>query len=212
MAATEQIIHYLHAAFEHDIRAIIPQMAMSAGAMIAVSCNSIMMGKQSCLGPFDPQMNGVPCQSAIREFYKAIEDVKNNPASLGLWQAIISRLNPTFLTSCDQAMKLSEEVTEKILSTNQFSDEVKQKIKETFTDNSVSKIHNRHIDREQCKIVGLNIKDLESDQDMQDLILGIHHCCMILSENSTVVKIVENNIKGAYLCNLPVPMQDNHKN
>ncbi|MCH5305626.1 MAG: hypothetical protein J1E79_04020 [Rikenella sp.] len=208
LAATEQIIHYLHAAFDHEIRAIIPQMAMSAGAMIAVSCKSIMMGKQSCLGPFDPQFNGVPCQSAIREFDNAVEDVKKRPESLGLWQAIISRLNPTFLTLCDQASKLSEEVTEKILSANQFADAVKQKIKETFTDNSVSKIHNRHIDREQCKSVGLNIEDLEEDQDMQDLILGIHHCCMILSENCTVVKIVENNIGGGYLCNHLIPITE----
>ena len=107
LAATEQIIKYLKTCFHGDIRAIIPQMAMSAGSMIAVSCRSVVMGKQSSLGPFDPQLNGVPCQSAIREFYKAVEDVSKNPASLGLWQAILSKLNPTFLTLCAQADELA---------------------------------------------------------------------------------------------------------
>ena len=55
IAATEQIINYLHSLFNNDIRAIIPQMAMSAGSLISVSCKEIIMGKQSCLGPFDPQ-------------------------------------------------------------------------------------------------------------------------------------------------------------
>ena len=107
-------------------------MAMSAGSMIAVSCRSVVMGKQSSLGPFDPQLNGVPCQSAIREFYKAVEDVSKNPASLGLWQAILSKLNPTFLTLCARADELAEELTEKILEDKDIKPATKKKIKTTF--------------------------------------------------------------------------------
>ena len=36
IAATEHIINYLHSLFDGDIRAIVPQMAMSAGSMISV--------------------------------------------------------------------------------------------------------------------------------------------------------------------------------
>lgn len=45
ISATEKIINYLHSIFNNDIRAIVPQMAMSAGSMIAVSCREIMLGK-----------------------------------------------------------------------------------------------------------------------------------------------------------------------
>ena len=199
LSATEQIIYYLKSFFGSNIRAIIPQMAMSAGSLIAVSCKEIIMGRQSCLGPFDPQLNGVPCQSAIREFYKAVEDVSKNPASLGLWQTIISKYNPTFLALCEQADKLSEELTESILSDNQFDKAAKTRIKEVFQKNKNSKIHSRHINRDRCKDAGLNIIDLETDQILQDFVLGIHHCCMILGEQSTILKIVENNIGGAYI-------------
>ena len=54
VAATESIIDYLNTMFNGDIRAIIPQLAMSGGAMIACSCNEMIMGKQSSLGPVDP--------------------------------------------------------------------------------------------------------------------------------------------------------------
>lgn len=96
IAATEKIIDYLHSIFKGDIRAIVPQMAMSAGSMIAVSCKEIMMGKQSCLGPFDPQIGGVACQSVLKEFEKAKEDIKQNPHALGLWQVMFAKYNPTF--------------------------------------------------------------------------------------------------------------------
>lgn len=205
LAATEQIIKYLKSCFHGDIRAVIPQMAMSAGSMIAVSCKSVIMGKQSSLGPFDPQLNGVPCQSALREFYKAVEDVSKNPASLGLWQAILSKLNPTFLTLCAQADKLAEELTEKILEDKEIEPQIKQRIKNTFAKNEESKTHSRHFDRDKCKEAGLDVIDLEADNEMQDIVLSIHHCCMILAEQTPVVKIVENNIGGRYIRNVSIP-------
>ena len=205
LAATEQIIKYLKSCFHGDIRAVIPQMAMSAGSMIAVSCKSVIMGKQSSLGTFDPQLNGVPCQSALREFYKAVEDVSKNPASLGLWQAILSKLNPTFLTLCAQADELAEELTEKILEDKEIKPQIKQRIKNTFAKNEESKTHSRHFDRDKCKEAGLDVIDLEADNELQDIVLSIHHCCMILAEQTPVVKIVENNIGGCYIRNANIP-------
>lgn len=206
LSATEQIIKYLKSCFGGNIRAIIPQMAMSAGSMIAVSCKSVIMGKQSSLGPFDPQLNGIPCQSALREFNKAIEDVSKNPASLGLWQAILTKLNPTFLTLCEQADELSEELTEKILSDKEIDKAGKAKIKKVFAKNEDSKTHSRHIDRDKCQEAGLDVIDLDQDDELQDIVLTIHHCCMILAEKTTASKIVENNIGGCYIRHSQIPM------
>lgn len=51
-AATESIVDYLHNMFGNNIRAIVPQLAMSAGTMIACSCKEIIMGLQSSLGSY----------------------------------------------------------------------------------------------------------------------------------------------------------------
>ena len=189
--------------FDGNVRAIIPQMAMSAGSMIAVSCQSIMMGKQSCLGPFDPQINNLPCQSVLKEFDKAVNDVSRNPASLGLWQTIISKLNPTFLTLCQQADELSKNLADEILSYSTYSEDACKRIKDVFVNNDDSKVHSRHIDINRCKEAGLTIEDLEADPTIQDLVLSIHHCCMILGETSNIVKVVENNIGGEFSFHLP---------
>jgi ClpP class serine protease len=45
IAATESLVDYLRSMFGTDIRAIVPQLAMSAGTMIALSCKEILMGK-----------------------------------------------------------------------------------------------------------------------------------------------------------------------
>ncbi|MFZ1530458.1 MAG: hypothetical protein WAT19_17020 [Ferruginibacter sp.] len=105
LAATESIVDYLQKMFKGNIRAIIPQIAMSAGTMIALSCNEIMMGKQSNLGPIDPQMGGVACQSVLDEFQQAIEDVKANPSAAPLWQVIVSKYHPTFLGACKNSIE-----------------------------------------------------------------------------------------------------------
>ncbi len=54
--ATEQIVFYLRKVFKNDIRAIVPQLAMSAGTMIALSTKEIWMGLYSNLGPIDPKI------------------------------------------------------------------------------------------------------------------------------------------------------------
>ena len=47
IAATQSIVDYLHKMFQGDIRAIVPQIAMSGGTMIACSCRTILMGTHS---------------------------------------------------------------------------------------------------------------------------------------------------------------------
>lgn len=202
IAATEQIVNYLHSCFD-DIKTIVPQMAMSAGALISVSCNEIIMGKQSCLGPFDPQLNGVACQSVIKEFEDAKEDIKNNPSALGLWQVIISKYHPTFLYSCHQAVALTNELADKFLGKVVRDPNKLSSIKTAFNDNSDSKLHSRHFSKVKLQKLGLNVTSLEDDQTLQDLVLGLHHCYTVLLENFPITKCVENSIGGRYLRMLP---------
>ena len=68
IAATESIIDYLQRMFDGNIQAFIPQLAMSAGTMIACSTKCIYMGKESSIGPIDPQFGGIPCHSILKEF------------------------------------------------------------------------------------------------------------------------------------------------
>ena len=97
IAATESLVHYLREMFGTNIRAIVPQIAMSAGTMIALSCREILMGKHSNLGPIDPQVGMFPAQAVIEEFTRAQQEISeaSSPqamqSKIAVWQPIIAR-------------------------------------------------------------------------------------------------------------------------
>ena len=203
IAATESIVAYLKSIFKGDIRAIIPQISMSAGTMMAMSCKEIIMGEQSSLGPIDPQMGGVACQAVIDEFQKAVREVAANPASLGLWQTIISKYHPTFLTACENAINWSGELAEQWLQEANPNIDV-QKVKDVFLNHKNSYSHSRHLSKQDCKATGLNIVDLEANPELQDAVLSLHHCYMIQFDKFPISKIVENHIGGRYIQNYAI--------
>lgn len=198
IAATESIVNYLQSVFPNNIRAIIPQLSMSAGTMIALSCNSIMMGKQSSLGPIDPQFGGIACQGILDEYQRAIDEISANPNALGLWQTIISKYHPTLIGDCENAVKWSKELASKWLQRVNVAIAMND-VEDLFISHANSYSHSRHISRDECKNVGLKVEDLESCQELQDAVLSLHHCYMILFDKWRYSKIIENHIGGHYL-------------
>ena len=202
IAATESIIEYLNNVFNGDIRAIVPQIAMSGGSMVACSCKEIVMGKQSSLGPVDPQLNGLPAHGVISEFEKIKKEIDDNPSRIAVWQPIISKITPSFLDSCYKSIEWSNEILETSLKNNMFKDdpdnEVIDNIVKTLGSPKDTKHHGRHISAKKCRDLGLNITMMENDDVEQDLILSIHHSCMTMFNKRNSLKIFANQ-KGKFL-------------
>ena len=201
IAATESLVDYIYSMYDKNIRVIVPQISMSAGTMIAFASKEIVMGKHSNLGPIDPQMGGLACQAVLNEFEHAKEDIKQNPQSAALWQVIISKYHPTFLGACKQAIEWSEKMVFEWLEGNMCDGDKKRvkKIVSTFSNHTEQKSHSRHISKKECKDVGLNITDLEDNQDFQDAVLTTHHAFMHTFSNTHCVKIIENHDGIAYV-------------
>jgi ClpP class serine protease len=201
LAATESIVDYLHSIFRNEVRAIIPQISMSAGTMIALSCKEIVMGRQSNLGPIDPQMGGVACQAVLDEFEQAKSDIKVNPSSAALWQVIVSKYHPTFLVECQNAIDWSNQLADQWLTRNMCNgDKTKaKKILKEFGDHSTNKSHAKHISKDRCIELGVKVINMEDDNDLQDIILSIHHCFMHTFISTMAAKVVENHLGMAYI-------------
>ena len=198
IAATEAVVKYLWTMFDKDIRVIVPQLAMSAGTMLACASKRIVLGKQSSLGPIDPQIFGMPAQAILDEFQLAIESIKSDPASTPLWQQIVSRYHPSFLTECVQAINWSKTMVKEWLEENMFvADEDKSakahKIVGYLSDHASTATHARHLAIEKCKDIGLLVERLEDDSKLQDLVLTVHHAYMHTFSMSPAIKITENH-------------------
>jgi ClpP class serine protease len=199
LAATESLINYLRTIFSDNIRAIVPQISMSAGTIIALSCREIIMGKQSSLGPIDPQLGGVACQSVLEEFDTAVKEVSANPASAALWQVIFSKYTPTFITACKKSIEWSVKLMEDYIQSVYGTSFDLKPVQNVFLNNNNSYSHARHIPKDACKKAGLHIIDLEDNQDLQDAVLSLHHAYMILFDKFSVSKVVENQIGGCFV-------------
>lgn len=204
--ATETIVNYLKVMFNDDIRVIVPQIAMSAGTMIACASKEIIMGKQSNIGPIDPQFGSIPCYGVLEEFKKAVEEIDKDPRTKPVWAMIISKYHPTFIGECQNAIIVSKQIVTDWLIGNMFKDdrnkqEKAERIVETLSDHSDSKNHSRHYHIDKVKELGLVVQNMEDDNKLQDLILTVHHCYMHTFANSKAFKIIENNQNKAVIYN-----------
>ena len=210
LAATESIVEYLYQMFGNNIRAIVPQLAMSAGTMIACSCKSIVLEKHSSIGPIDPQFRGLPASGVIEEFEMAKQEIANNPSSIPLWQVIISKYHPTFLGECEKAIEWSKEIVTNWLQRNMLQNDKyrtkhAKKIVELLSDHNATKTHARHIGVNDCIKYGLAIEQLEDDENFQDAVLSVHHVYMITFAMTNAIKIIENQNSVAMIITANTP-------
>lgn len=197
VAATESIGNYLRSIFGTNIRCFIPQIAMSGGTLLAFCGNVIIMGKESSIGPIDPQFNGIPAHGVIEEFRKAQEALKNDPQSWPLWQTIISKYHPTFIGECVNAIQWSTDIATKWLEEGMFSSDKQKKEKtakivKAFNNHKLTRSHSKHIDIEAAKSFKLKIESLEDDDELQDIVLSAHHAYMCTFWSTPAVKIIES--------------------
>jgi len=203
-AATESLVHYLHSLFGRDIRAVVPQLALSAGTMIACACKEIIMGQHSSLGPIDPQMNGIPAHGVVEEFQRAYEEIKKDSAKISVWQPILAKYHPTFIGECEKALQWSKEMVSGWLETGMMKgrrnkESLVAEAVDKLSDHKEAKTHGRHFSIEFCRGIGLKIICLEDDKKLQDAALSVHHACIHTLASTNAFKLIENQLGTAFI-------------
>jgi hypothetical protein len=75
------------------------------------------------------------------------------------------------------------------------------RIMKAFSNHREQYSHARHISKGTCIEVGINISNLEDNQELQDAVLTTHHLFMHTFSNTSAVKIIENQNEVAYIEN-----------
>ncbi len=178
------IVSYLKSIFGNNIRCIVPQVAMSAGTMIACSCKEIVMGKHSSIGPIDPQFGPISTGDVIEEMAKAKKEMAESPGTIPFWNALIAKYPPAFIGTCEKAVRFSVENVECWLVDNMFKDcengrERAKKLVSELSDHTKTRQHDKHISADEAKRLGLTIYKLEDNSALQDAVLSVHHSYML---------------------------------
>lgn len=201
VSATESLIDYLHSIFGENMRAIIPQMAMSGGTMIACSCKEILMGKHSSLGPADPQILGMSARTVIEEYELAKKEMEENPKSTPFWTALLEKYPSNFLFECRNSMDWAKDILEKSLKYAMFNEDNQEMIDKIVYEllyGEATKSHARNLSAEKCSEIGLKIRYLEEDEELHEIILSIHYACLNYFNQENVCKIYLNQ-NGTFL-------------
>lgn len=212
VAATESLVDYLRTMFGTDIRAIIPQLAMSAGTMMALATKTVLMGKHSSLGPIDPQTNGIAAHSVVDEFKRAKDEISKDPSTIALWQPIIAKYPPTFVGECENAIKWADSIVRDWLKTGMFKDRedpesAAQSVLDELGSHAKTYSHARHISAKRASQLGIEVTMLEDDSELQEAVLSVHHAYIQTLTETPAFKIIENHNGIAFISSAQLAMQ-----
>ena len=204
--AVESIVAYLQAKFGY-IEVVIPYLAMSGGAMISLASDLLLLGKQSQLGPIDPQLNmGNKTYSALaiqEGFIKAREDIENDTRLAHLWAPILQNMGPSLVLEAEKALSYSKELVETWLNQRMFKD-ISDKEEREGKANNVARyfnaeptdaygqihVHGQRIGVTKLKELGIKVESLEDNQDLQDAILTAYHLATLIFEHTISLKFI----------------------
>lgn len=214
--AAETIVSYLRSKFTH-IEVIVPTLAMSAGTMISLSADRVVMGRQSQLGPIDPQMpvgagRYVSAVAIVDQFETAKAEILANLSAAHVWAPILQSLGPALLQEAQNALAYGESMVARWLASYMFKgtpDAVTRGLRVAghFSDASTHKSHGRRIDRDEARLQGVVIEDLEDDQDLQEAVLTAYHLTTIVFEQSPTTKLLMSATGRQWIKNWVVPDQ-----
>lgn len=213
--AAETIVAYLYSKFSY-IEVIVPAMAMSAGTMLSLAADRIVMGRQSQLGPIDPQMpiggRSVSARAVVDQFEAARKDVAQELTRAHVWAPVLQSMGPALLQEAQMALDFGEQLVAGWLAKRMCAGEADpvaaaSKIAKHFNDASTHKSHGRRIDRDEARSYGVVVEDLEGSQSLQDNVLTAYHLGTIICEKSPAAKFLASNHNRIWMKNLGTVVQ-----
>jgi hypothetical protein len=212
--AAEAIMGYLRDVGFGPIRAIVPIAAMSAATMMALSCDEIVMGYHSQLGPIDPQWTlmtpdgprSAPAQAILDQFLRAQDECKINQQALVAWIPILRYYGPGLLSQCVASQRAAEDVVSSAIHRYMFSDEAEPartvhsaEVAAWFNNHTLHRSHGKPFAYNEVLSQGLKVKLLEDDGDLQDAVLSAWHGVQLSLSQVAVQKLIENQDGAAWV-------------
>lgn len=207
--AVESIVEYLHSKFNR-IDVVVPYLAMSGGAMISLASDLLVLGKQSQLGPIDPQFvigNKTHSARAIQEgFSQAKKDIETDTKLAHLWAPILQNMGPSLVLEANKALSYSKELVENWLHRRMLKNignENERRKKagtiaayfnaEETSDHGQVHVHGQRIGAAKLQELGLKLELLENDQNLQNDVLTAYHLMTLIFEMTSSLKFIASN-------------------
>ncbi|MBK8012022.1 MAG: Clp protease ClpP [Deltaproteobacteria bacterium] len=223
---TVELVNLLRPRFDH-VAFIVPHMAMSAGTILAMSGDEILMDHRSSLGAIDPQFQSPdgriqPAQAILAGIDAIKDDVAKNGGNLNpVYMPILRNVDPGKLQSAINASDLSKELVTNWLTTYKFRTWTKHKDGTTVTederrtrageiagvlcDHQKWLSHGRPIKIADLEAMRLRINDYGKTPDLQGLIWKLWVNLSHSMSSSNIYKFFESESVEFFNIALPQP-------
>jgi hypothetical protein len=208
----EDIVRQIRAKYPR-VGMIIPGWAKSAGTILAMAGDEILMGDGSALGPIDPQIGFTTGKRFSADaFLQGLNKIKEEVQTTGKLNAayipILQNVSPGEIQNCLNAREFSQVLVREWLVQYKFkywekhaksgkpvTDDEKRKraadIAEALCDHSKWLTHNRSIRREDLEGLGLQVTNYADNPDLNDAISRHYTLLKITFDMINAYKIFE---------------------
>lgn len=209
----EDIVKNIRGKFK-NVAVIIPGWTRSAGTLIAMACDEILMDQNSSLGPIDAQLHWQGKVFSAGELLEGLDAIKDdiaqnngilNPAYIPILQGI----SPGELMRAENAQDFSKHLVAEWLVKYKFKDwtehrttnpgtpvtdkqrqQKAEKIATELRDHKKWLTHGRSIRIDDLQTMGLEIEDYGKDDELSDAIRR-YHALLHITFGTNVYKIFE---------------------
>jgi len=208
----EDIVRQIRAKYDR-VGMIVPGWAKSAGTILAMAGDEILMGGISALGPIDPQIGFTTGKRFSADaFLEGLTKIKEEVQKAGKLNAayipILQNISPGEIQNCINARLFSQELVREWLVEYKFKfwethsstrkavtmDEKRKRaaeIAEALCSHSRWLTHNRSIRKEDLESLGLKITDYTANVDLNDAITRYYTLLKMTFDMVNVYKMFE---------------------
>jgi len=182
-------------------RVIVPDYAKSAGTLVSLVADAIVMSESSELGPIDPQVRlpdgqGAyafrPAQAYVDGYEKLVELVNQNPTAIA-FHRMLDKYDPTLLEVCRRAIERSTKMAEELLQRGMFRRGGNfTAVAADLSNNKKWLQHSTPIDYLQAKTLTLEVTYLEPTDDLWQRYWALY-CHQRLAGNPDNCKLFESD-------------------
>lgn len=210
---TEDIVRMLRGKYE-SVAFIVPGMAKSAGTIMVMAGDEILMEPSSSLGPIDAQIQADGKVFSAEAFLVGLNKIKKEAAETNslnrAYIPILQRISPGEIQNADNALSFAKELVTVWLKDYKFKNwtvhrthgpgstvtpEQKvaraNEIANKLCDHSTWLSHGRSIKLPDLESIGLEITDYSKDEALADAIRRYHVLLQMTFETTGVYKLFE---------------------
>ncbi len=205
----EEIVRFLHNNFD-GVSFVVSGEAKSAGTIIVLSGNEILMTETGSLGPIDAQMKIGRSIVSAYDYIEWVEEKRKEAKKQGNLNpfdaTMIAQISPGELGSVFHAFKFAEDLvvewlinykfkkwtitkSHKIPVTEKMKRKRAEEIAKELTNHSKWRSHGRSIKIDDLEDIGLNAIRVDNDPKLAEIVYRIQTVCRLLFETTTSFKI-----------------------